>query len=608
MLHKVLQRILKRFNADDKTPITSPEDWKNFLQRIHNAYNSAEQERYLLERSLRISSKEMQERWEEKNQLTKHLAKSEAQFRAMNDASPLGVFMIDGSQECIYCNKTFTGLTGLEDSQMFQDGWVKNFQTYDGESIYDKENIYNNNLNGQAEKEVRIKHSSGSIRWLSLKMAKIADDNKSLGFIVVAEDISKRKLAESLLMAQSTLFEKVSQNASIHETLEELALKIESEHQELICSFLLLDEEHKHLVTGAAPSLPQEYNDAINGICIGENVGSCGTAAYTGRQIIVSDIENDPLWSDYKEVAEKFGLKACWSTPIFGDDKDILGTSAIYLKTVGSPDERQLKVMNQMGHLAAIAIERKRQQESIEKERVKSISASKMATLGEMASGIAHEINNPLAIISGSSQRLLAFAKQGTFDIERMKTHATKIHKTTIRISKIIKGLQFLARDGTNDPYEFKYVYSIVEDAIEVSYNRYKSSNIELKVEENFKEVQIQCQAVQISQVLINLLSNAYDAVVELEEKWVRISLDVDDDFVYINVIDSGKGIPKHIVEKIMHPFYSTKGPNKGTGLGLSISRNIILSHNGDFYVDENSENTCFVIKLPLKHLDTSAA
>ncbi|MFZ0284717.1 MAG: ATP-binding protein [Terriglobales bacterium] len=152
----------------------------------------------------------------------------------------------------------------------------------------------------------------------------------------------------------------ISSQASLPEVLERLCRFMEQQFPEMLCSVLLLDSEGVTLRHGAAPSLPPKYCQAIDGCIIGPGVGSCGTAAHSGKPVVVSDIAGDILWKDYRELALPHGLKACWSTPIFSRAGKVLGTFAVYYREVREPDPWHWKMVESATHLAGIAIERER--------------------------------------------------------------------------------------------------------------------------------------------------------------------------------------------------------------------------------------------------------
>ncbi len=177
----------------------------------------------------------------------------------------------------------------------------------------------------------------------------------------------KREQTEELLIAQSKVLETLTGDTTLKEMLEAFAETIEYQSKNMLCSVLLLDG--KTLRHGAAPSLPDEYNRAIDGITIGPTVGSCGTAAFTKRQIIVSDIETDPLWADYRDLALRHGLRACWSTPILRKNGEVLGTFALYYRNRRVPSKHELGLIAIWTRLASLGIKRKLAQESLEAER-----------------------------------------------------------------------------------------------------------------------------------------------------------------------------------------------------------------------------------------------
>ena len=135
---------------------------------------------------------------------------------------------------------------------------------------------------------------------------------------------------------------------------------------------------------------------------------------------------------------------------------------------------------------------------------------------------------------------------------------------------------------------------------MELCLEKFRNDGIELFIEKIF-DVDIQCRAAEISQVILNLLNNAYDAVIELPKKWIRIEMRyISAERVQLLITDSGSGISKEIAEKIMLPFFSTKNVSKGTGLGLSISKKIMEDHWGNLFLDDSSPNTRFILEIPI--------
>jgi two-component system cell cycle sensor histidine kinase/response regulator CckA len=172
-------------------------------------------------------------------------------------------------------------------------------------------------------------------------------------------DITDQNLSEFLSGVDTTVLEMISSGAPVSDVLQLLCRMIEEQSPSMLCSILLLEADRKTLRHGAAPNLPQGFIQAIDGLTIGPNVGSCGTAAYRAVPVIVSDIARDPLWAGYKELALSHGLRACWSTPIFSKQGDVLGTFAIYYREPRSPSSRDLQLIERATHLVGITVERK---------------------------------------------------------------------------------------------------------------------------------------------------------------------------------------------------------------------------------------------------------
>lgn len=237
-------------------------------------------------------------------------------------------------------------------------------------------------------------------------------------------------------------------------------------------------------------------------------------------------------------------------------------------------------------------------EELVRKQQVKLALSSKMSSLGEMAGGIAHEINNPLTIINSKALVITKLLEKDKPDLPKIESELKKIEDTTDRIAKIIRGLSAFARNTEGDPMEPAMVSKIIQDTLELCRERFKNHHIELKVN-IVDDAIIDCRPHQISQVVLNLLNNAHDAVLNLPEKWINVEVARNNAWVMIKITDSGSGIDPTIIDKIMEPFFTTKEVGKGTGLGLSISKGIIEDHRGQLRYENFKNHTQFVIQLP---------
>jgi PAS domain S-box-containing protein len=178
--------------------------------------------------------------------------------------------------------------------------------------------------------------------------------------LTALRDITDRKLSEELNKTQSKVLEMIMRGEPLTKTLEALLRMIEAQSPEMLCSILLLDPDGIHVRHAAAPSLPPEYLKGVDGSVIGPCAGSCGTAAHRREAVFVSDIESDPLWADYRHLALPYGLRACWSTPIFDAQRNVLGTFATFYRTKGLPTKRHLNLIETATYTAAICINKHR--------------------------------------------------------------------------------------------------------------------------------------------------------------------------------------------------------------------------------------------------------
>lgn len=247
----------------------------------------------------------------------------------------------------------------------------------------------------------------------------------------------------------------------------------------------------------------------------------------------------------------------------------------------------------------AIATENQNLKTELAEIKNKLIYAEKMSALGQLACGLAHEIKTPVAAIYLKSELLTETMQEKTFDYKQAHKFVRDINHLIERVSKIIRCLNVYSRDACNDSTELFSVKEIVTDSIFLFSRKMLDNNVELLSCEIPSDWQIICRPTQICQVIVNLLNNAFDAVADNPEKIIEISVCDLKENIQISVSDNGPGIPAHLTDKIMQPFFTSKEPGKGTGLGLSISKEIIDFHNGVIFHERIGDKTKFSISLP---------
>jgi len=218
------------------------------------------------------------------------------------------------------------------------------------------------------EIEEALDDAMGRRYFLTVKFPLRGPDGEVRGLCGMATEITERKRAELLNSASRHVLEMIVSGHALAKVLDQLVRDVEAMVPGMLASILLLDSDATHLRHGAAPSLPEAYNHAIDGAAIGASAGSCGTAAFRREQVIVSDIETDPLWANYRELALAHGLRACWSTPILcSDEQVLLGTFAMYYREPRAPSAFDQEVIHHVTNLATVAIERKKAEAQLRK-------------------------------------------------------------------------------------------------------------------------------------------------------------------------------------------------------------------------------------------------
>ncbi|MCX6119133.1 MAG: ATP-binding protein [Proteobacteria bacterium] len=242
---------------------------------------------------------------------------------------------------------------------------------------------------------------------------------------------------------------------------------------------------------------------------------------------------------------------------------------------------------------------RERADHLLEEERAKVIQLSKLSALGEMAGGIAHEINTPLTVITLNAQLIEKNLIDGNENRDDMLRRAQSIVRVVGRIAKIISGLKGFSRDAAGDPWTKFTLRELIDLTLDLCQEKFKNNGVKLIFSDTESTHLVHGQSVHLSQALLNLLNNSFDAIQNHSQKWIRIDIEQTTEWLRLKVSDCGEGLSTDIAKKLFQPFFTTKDVGHGTGLGLSISRNILKTHGGDLFYDESAKNTCFVIQLP---------
>ena len=416
--------------------ITHPEDLPHVLETIDVAI--AHRQPYIIEYRIRTKSGEEKWLWEKGNvviqndqvialegfitditelkQAEQALRQSEAKnwenetflWLILNNI-PQHIFWKD--QDSVYrgANQIFAQFAGFDDPQAIigktdDDLWspdlAERYRTRDRHIIETDK--------AQLHIIASKTNAQGQTLWQDVNKIPIHDAaGKVIGILGTLEDITERQLAEMLLANQKRVLEMIATHRPLPDILEALVEIAEVQSQNTTGSILLLDGDGLHLRHGADPHLSVGYIQAIDGLQIGEKVGSCGTAAYRQDTVIVKDIASDPLWEEYRGLALQYGLQACWSMPIFSSQGQVLGTFAMYYPNPRNPNEQDLQLLKTLTQLAGIAIERNRAEETLAKREqylLALVEVQRLLIESENIDELYSEILERLGQASGASR------------------------------------------------------------------------------------------------------------------------------------------------------------------------------------------------------------
>lgn len=237
---------------------------------------------------------------------------------------------------------------------------------------------------------------------------------------------------------------------------------------------------------------------------------------------------------------------------------------------------------------------------------IRLTQASKLSALGEMAGGIAHEINNPLGIIKGYIDLLRRHSGRNSLTPELLVQYINKMDTTVGRISRIVNGMRRFARESSMDEKVTYPLNKIIEETLDICQEKINNNGTSVEVEYLKDDGLVFCRPVEVSQVILNLINNSYQATSSFTHPWIRVKAEDLGSIYRVSICDCGKGISPLVRKKLFQPFFTTKDIGVGTGLGLSISRGIIEEHSGKLFYQEDAPNTTFVIEIP-KMNDASA-
>jgi PAS domain S-box-containing protein len=534
---------------------------------------------------------------------------SEAELRRIIDTIPMQVWcaLPDGSTE--FQNRRWLEYSGLSAEQARGWGWRDAVHPQDVDAYTDRW-LAIHASQAPGESEARFRRFDGEYRWFLSRVAPVHDERgKVVKWYGANADIEDRKHAEALLAGEKRLLEMVARGTPAPQILDALCRFVEQTAPGCLCGITLVDPGGTRLEHGAAPSLPASYNDGIHGRPVNVDSGPCAMAAFLKEQVITPDIAAETRWKEYEWCAHALahGLRACWSTPILSSTGKALGAFALYFREPRSPAPQHLGLIEQLTHLASIALERAEAEQALRRSERQRRQAQRLEAMGTLAGGIAHDFNNILGAILGFGEMALRDASKGT----RLRRDLDSVMAAGERGRALVERILAFSRSGVGERVPV-HVEKVVREALDL---------LEAKLPEGIR-VEARLEAgraamlgdpTQVHQVLMNLGMNAMQAMGS--GGTLSVTLDVSHldaaraatigtvaaaDYVVLKVADTGSGIEPEIVERIFDPFFSTKGVSVGTGLGLSLVHGIVTEVGGAIEVaSKPGAGSAFTVYLP---------
>lgn len=446
-------------------------------------------------------------------------------------------------------------------------------------------------------------------------------------------DVSRMQFAEVLNQAKNELLEMVATGQQLTPVLNRLTALIESQFEGLYCTVLLLDLDGRHVHVGAGPRMPQDYMQALEGAEIGPTAGSCGTAMFDDRLVIVDDIATHPLWSAYKALALPYGFKACWSAPIHAANQGVIGSFAMYYREVRRPSPEEISALNVASHLAGIAIDQARRDEERRRtaqwleEQVQArtaellaaqdelVNSRKLAALGQLLAGIAHEMNTPLgnALLSASAlragsagfaermaggaplkrQELADWVAQAQAGTELVEQNVGRALRLVNRFKELTEGSGRAVRSRFDLRQAVLRAWALVQTRLDAERVQLACDLPDGFALEGYPDV--------LQQVLEQLLENAcVHAFRNSSGGQIRVTARRSGDRLTLELRDNGAGMPAADLARAFEPFFSTTFGQGGSGLGLFVAHSLVSGMLGGSLELESQPGQGTVARLEL--------
>lgn len=554
------------------------------------------------------------------------LRESEERFRLLANSAPTLIWMTGPSGAFTWLNRRWLEFSGRTMQQELGDAWSEGIHVGDRASSIE---AFRHAFADRApfETEFRLRRFDGEYRWVHNSGVPIhMADGHFVGFIGSCVDITERKLDEEALAARvvQRTNELSAANAQLWEQVEERrrvesVLATEKRMLELIAigadiAELLdaLSGEVESLISGArcairlAPrstgmgrhTVPEPSDSATPRVDVFGAIAEAGVhPRLQAYRVVVSELHHgNPLHARLYE----HGIRSYWFEPVEAPGGDYLGTLGLYRYTIGKPHEEAVGVITMAARLAGIVIDRARGEERAREQLAQLAHVARLATMGEMASGFAHELNQPLCAIVNFTEACIELVQRASASPDELTNALAAVSRQAQRAGGVIRRLRDFAKRRTPECLPVD-INKVVREVVALTSIEARQSDVRVRMSTSKRLPRVLADSIQIEQVLVNLVRNAFEAMRSTHASIRLLSIETRrrGSSVEIAVSDTGPGVPDGVRERLFEPFFTTK--SNGLGTGLSISRSILEAHGGSIWVAPRTNGgTTFCFSLPM--------
>lgn len=544
---------------------------------------------------------------------------TDERLRRLVSLMPAGMYTCDAQGRITFANRRAVELWGREPN-LADDRFSGSYKRihFDGKPIAPEETPMALALKtGKPLRNLQavVERPNGT-RFISSESIDLIfdDDGKISGAIDVFQDITESKRLENLVIGQNRALQLLISGAPLAEIFASLIHTVEAESAgSAVAGILLLDADGRRLMHGSAPSLPAAYNEAINGIEIGPDIGTCCAAAYRREVVITPDIESEENWAGLKELPLGHGLKAAWSMPILSSSGKVLGTFDTYFRECRVPSDQEKEIVGVLCKTAAIAIERHRSEaeqkhaeREIENARDEALAASRAKD--DFLAALSHELRTPLSpvlLLASDAAQNATVPEPWRADFETIRRNVeleARLIDDLLDLTRITRGKLLIDRQATN-------VHSVLQEALAAVRPEIATKQIAVTVKLDQGEAMVWGDQVRLQQVFWNLMKNA----VKFTAMGGKISIETrvlaDRGRFVAKIADSGIGMTATELPRVFDAFAQGEhaghgGSHRfgGLGLGLAIAHRLVELHEGRITATSPGRGcgSEFVVELPL--------